>query len=241
MKTTKLLFVGNSFSVNAGTYLHQLADMFNQDIQVTVLYIGGCPIIKHWKNYNDHTPEYDVYINGAKVYPQVDFEKGFQNQKEWDYVSYQQVSLESWNPETYFPELDLLSAELRKRTNAKFVLHETWSYAKNFSHYKYGENPLDQEAMTRDIQNAYREVSKRTGFELVKVGTAIKKAREVFGDIFNADGFHLNEEGNVIAAMVWVKYLCGDVIDFDKFSGKNQLPISIERANEIYQAIKGEI
>ena len=46
----KLLAVGNSFSQDACTFLHQTAQAQGLDLEVTNLYIGGCPLEKHYQN-----------------------------------------------------------------------------------------------------------------------------------------------------------------------------------------------
>ena len=116
----------------------------------------------------------------------------------------------AYDAESYFPELTYLAEEVRKvNKTAKFVLSETWSYGKDYRHEKYGENPMDQAAMTEDVINAYREVSKRTGFPLISVGEYIAKAREAMGDIMNRDGFHLNELGRALGGLIWAYSLFG--------------------------------
>ena len=44
---------------------------------------------------------------------------------------------------------------IRKYFDGTYLLHKTWSYAKTFSHDKYGSNPMDQDAMDVDIKKAY--------------------------------------------------------------------------------------
>lgn len=195
-----------------GTYLHQIAEAMGEELYVVVLYIGGCSIQKHYHHIMNNTKEYEIYINGNRnpmMYDATIFD-GLNLEKDWDYISFQQWSYNSCDAESYFPELTYLAEEVRKvNKTAKFVLSETWSYGKDYRHEKYGENPMDQEAMTKDVINAYHEVSKRTGFPLIPVGEYIAKAREVMGDIMNRDGFHLNELGRALGGLVWAYSLFG--------------------------------
>ena len=207
----KVLFIGNSFSVGTATYMHQIAKAMGEDLYVAVLYIGGCSIQKHYHHIINNTKEYDIYVNGDKnalMYNATIFD-GLNLQEQWDIISYQQWSYNSCDANSYFPELTLLSEKVKELKDAQFVLNETWSYAKDYRHEKYGENPMDQQAMTKDVINAYHEVSKKTGFPLFPVGEYIAKAREVFGDILNRDGFHLSELGRVLAGLVWCYQLFG--------------------------------
>ena len=50
MQTIKILAIGNSFSQDATRYLHQFASAAGIDTKVVNLYIGGCPLERHWKN-----------------------------------------------------------------------------------------------------------------------------------------------------------------------------------------------
>ena len=207
----KVLFIGNSFSVDTATYMHQIAKAMGEDLYVAVLYIGGCSLQKHYHHFVNNTVEYEIYINGERYPSKIDATifDGLYLQEEWDIISYQQWSFNSVDVNSYFPELTQLSDGVRGFRPAKFVLNETWSYAKNYQHEKYGNNPLDQEAMTKDVINAYHEASERSGFPLIPVGENIAKARKAYGDIFNRDGFHLNELGRVLAGLTWCYYLFG--------------------------------
>lgn len=62
-----ILCVGNSFAVDASTYVHQVAKAAGYDINIHVLYIPGCPINKHWQRYLDKVKEYEFYINGERT------------------------------------------------------------------------------------------------------------------------------------------------------------------------------
>lgn len=207
----KILFIGNSFSVDTGTYMHQIAKAIGEDIYVAVLHIGGCPISKHYHHILNNTQEYEIFINGEKNPSKINATifDGLNLQDKWDIISFQQWSYLSCDVKSYFPELTLLAEKVQELKPAQFVINETWSYGKDYYHEKYGEKPLDQEAMTRDVVNAYHEASKITGFPLIPVGEYIAKGREAYGDIFNRDGFHLNELGRALAGLVWINYLFG--------------------------------
>ena len=108
--------------------------------------------------------------------------------------------------------------ELRKKTNAIFMLHETWSYAKSFQHEKYGSNPMDQAAMDKDIRNAYLFASEKTGVKyIIPTGLGVELARQIFGDELTRDGYHLNERARTLAGMIWAYYFLGKDIDFSSF------------------------
>lgn len=215
-----ILCVGNSFAVDASTYIHQIAKSIGADINVHVLYIPGCPINLHWKNFLSRDKAYEFYINGEKK-PTLycDIFEGLKYTK-YDFITFQQRSGDSVDFTTFFPELTMLMDGIRKYSNAKYLLHKTWSYAKEFSHERYGSNPMDQAAMDRDIKQAYEEVSKKSGIKyIIPSGEAIKLAREKYGDKLTRDGYHMNEMGRTLIGFLWVFFLLGNTdYNLDEFS-----------------------
>ena len=94
----------------------------------------------------------------------------------------------------------------------------TWSYAKSFSHEKYGENPMDQEAMDNDIFKAYKDVSEQLSIPyVISTGKAIKEARKIYGDNLTRDGYHLNEMGRTLSGYLWAYYFLGLDTDTSMF------------------------
>ena len=215
----KVLCVGNSFAVDASTYVHQIAEHIKENIDIHVLYIPGCPIDRHWKNYLSKEKEYEFYINGEKT-PTMwcDIFEGLGYTK-YDYITFQQRSGDSGDVTTFFPELNLLKDKIAENYQGIHLLHKTWSYTKDFSHDKYGKNPMDQDWMDRDIKDAYIKASEISGIKyIIPSGEAIRLAREIFGDDLNRDGYHLNERGRLLVGILWVMYLTGKTdINLDGF------------------------
>ena len=60
----KLLAVGNSFSQDACTFLHQTAQAQGLELEVTNLYIGGCPLETHYQNLLSGNADYQCQQNG---------------------------------------------------------------------------------------------------------------------------------------------------------------------------------
>ncbi|MCR5185045.1 MAG: DUF4886 domain-containing protein [Bacilli bacterium] len=202
-----ILCVGNSFAVDASTYVHQVAKEAGYDINIHVLYIPGCPINRHWKNYLSKEKEYEFYINGEKTPTMYcDIFEGLKY-TQYDYITFQQRSGDSGDAGTFFPELSLLMEGIRKYSNGTYLLHKTWSYIKEFFHDKYGHDPLNQDWMDKDIKDAYISASQISGIKyIIPSGEAIRLARLVFGDNLNRDGYHLNERGRLLAGILFVLY-----------------------------------
>ena len=215
-----VLCVGNSFAVDASTYVHQIAKAAGYNINIHVLYIPGCPINWHWNNFKNNEKVYELYVNGGKkptMHPSLI--EGLKYKK-YDFVTFQQRSGDSVDAQTFFPELTLLIVGIRNYTKAKYLLHKTWSYSKEFSHERYGSNPMDQEAMDKDIKHAYKQVSKISGIPyIIPSGEAVKLAREIYGDYLTRDGYHLNERGRTLVGILWVMFLTKNPdIDLSNFT-----------------------
>lgn len=214
----KILCVGNSFAVDVSTYIHQIAKAAGKDIDIYVLYIGGCPIDLHYKNLLSGEKAYEFYKNGDRnPLMWCSIQEGIKYER-WDYITFQQRSGDSVDENTFFPELPLLMEGVRKLSEGKFLLHMTWSYAKEFSHERYGSNPMDQEAMDRDIFKTYANVSKKVNIPyVIPTGKAIREARLRFGDNLTRDGYHLNEMARTLAGYLWAYYFLGLDIDVSSF------------------------
>lgn len=244
-----ILCVGNSFAVDVSTYVHQIAKAAGYDINIYVLYIGGCPVERHWRNFLSRDKEYEFYINGEKTPTmQCDIFEGLKYTK-YDYITFQQVSGSSWSSKTFFPELTQLMEGIRQYSDATYLLHKTWSYAKTFYHERYGGDPLDQEGMDRDIKQAYEEVSEITKIKyIIPSGTGIHLARKKYGDFLNRDGFHLNERGRTLTSIIWVMYLLGKTdLKLDSFTPNGYSyddvtgPVSHEEFMELVEIAKEAI
>lgn len=252
----KILCVGNSFAEDAASYVHEIGKCIGEDIDIHVLFIPGCPIDLHWKNFStkDTSKAYKFFVNDIKVpLMYCDIYDGL-NFADYDFVTFQQRSGDSGDENTFFPELTYLMNGLREYTKGTYLLHKTWSYAKTYAHDKYGHDPLDQDAMDNDIKNAYLKVSEKSGIKyIIPSGEAIKLARKVFGDELNRDGYHLNERGRTLISILWVMFLTGKTdLNLDNFypSGrtyddvtppvdKKEIPQLIEIAKQALENNKG--
>ena len=215
----EVLCVGNSFAVDVATYVHQIAKSAGYEINIHVLYIPGCPIFRHYANYLTGKREYEFYINGEKTPKMYTDIYGGLAFKKYDFVTFQQRSGDSVDSTTFFPELTKLMKFIRNyQENTKYILHKTWSYAKEFSHERYGSNPMDQAAMDRDIKSAYEAANRISEIPYtIPSGEAVRLARLKFGDKLTRDGYHLNERGRTLVGILWVMYLLGRDIDLSNF------------------------
>ena len=205
MKKISVLMIGNSFSVDVARYTHQLSLTSGTEIELGVLYVGGCSLEQHINFIKEGSSPYEWFINGESTGKYIALKDALK-MKEWDYITLQQVSVFSGLVDTFYPYIkDLVSYVKEYQPNAVLVLHKTWPYETgfdntNFEHYNY-----DRKTMYTCINNAYEQVSKDLGIKIIiRSGDVIEAAIEKYGEHFHKDGFHLNDEGRYLAALGFV-------------------------------------
>ena len=205
MKKISILMIGNSFSVDAARYTHQLSLTSGTEIELGVLYVGGCSLEQHINFIKEGSSPYEWFINGESTGKYIALKDALK-MKEWDYITLQQVSVFSGLVDTFYPYIkDLVSYVKEYQPNAVLVLHKTWPYQngfdnENFSHYQY-----DRKTMYECINKTYDYVQKDLDIKIViRSGDIIEFAIEKYGERFHKDGFHLNDEGRYLVALGFV-------------------------------------
>ena len=197
--------IGNSFSVDAANYTHNVSLGSDTNIDVYVLYVGGCSLEQHINFIKNNEAPYEWFINGESTGRYISLKEALSYQ-EYDYITLQQVSVLSGRKDTFYPYIEELIHYVKQhQEDPHFVLHETWPYEngfdnENFSFYKY-----DRENMYRCIKNAYEDLAKELNVDItIRNGDIIEAAINHFGEHFHKDGFHLNQEGRYLAALGFV-------------------------------------
>ncbi|MCM1221233.1 MAG: DUF4886 domain-containing protein [Lachnospiraceae bacterium] len=217
-ETLRVLAIGNSFSRDAiEQNLHELGEADGVEIVVGNLYIGGCDLDRHLRNMKSDAPAYyyrKVEADGNRIgKDKVTIAEALADEP-WDYISLQQVSGKAGNYATYegvFPELlSLVKAKAPKK--AKYMMHQTWAYAKDSNHGAFPDYGKDQDSMFRMVAKTVDRVAKENKIKkIAPAGAAIQNARTTFvGDNLNRDGYHLEENlGRYTAACAWYEALTG--------------------------------
>ena len=109
----KILSIGNSFSQDAQRYLQRLAKHEGKNFKTVNLYIGGCPLHKHYVNMLNNSDHYEFEFNGEKTGLNVSISQALASD-EWDVVTLQQASTLSGKPDSYSPYIQELAAYVRK-------------------------------------------------------------------------------------------------------------------------------
>ena len=102
-----ILAIGNSFSEDATRYLHQMAEAVGIETKVVNLFIGGCPLERHWQNIETKEAAYQYQLNGKATERMISIDEALR-EEEWDYIVTQQASHDSGWMDTYEPFLGLI-------------------------------------------------------------------------------------------------------------------------------------
>ena len=100
----EILSIGNSFSQDAQKYLHRIAETNGERLKCVNLYIGGCSLRQHYLNMLDNAAKYEFEFNGEHTGLLVSISEALKSDN-WDYVTLQQASRESFNFDNYVPYL----------------------------------------------------------------------------------------------------------------------------------------
>ncbi len=190
-KKLKVLMIGNSFAHSVGRYLpHIVQSSEGYELDLTCAYIGGCSLETHWKNIlesevNDEAKQYFAY-NWATTDEGVKADEKKENLNtlikiaDWDIITTQQASHESWNYDFYQPYADNLIEYVKKWSpSAKFMIQQTWAYrADNIHLQEKGDWGFDQKGMHERIVKAYNQLADATSFPIIPTGNAVQLYRE---------------------------------------------------------------
>lgn len=215
-----ILSIGNSFSQDAQRYLHQIAKADGVDVRAFDLYIGGCPLSKHYRNMLSKQRAYKLEMNGSNTGFSVSLEEALLN-RDWDIVTVQQVSQQSPNYDTYQPYLDALVEYIRHLVpKAKIAVHQTWAYEQGSKRLNEELKYSDWKDMLDGIVKAYQQAAEHIDAEyLIPSG-------EVFGAMLengiakvHRDTFHASLGlGRYALGLTWYRFLTGNDIAENRFA-----------------------
>ena len=213
-----VLSIGNSFSVDATTYLHDLAKRSGQSIVSANLSIGGCPLEKHFRNMLSEEKAYELLFNGVSTGFRVSIKEALLS-RSWDIVTIQQASPLSGYPDSYTPYLERLAEYIRSLCpKAKLVIHQTWAYEENSERVTRVAHFENAQQMFEAIKGAYDnavQISDADG--MIPSGDVMYRLSQSGVGPVHRDSFHAAYGiGRYAIAMTWLRYLTGvDVSDND--------------------------
>jgi hypothetical protein len=201
VKTIKILTIGNSFAENACHYLDSITESVpGYEIIISKANIGGCSLEKHATLIQQCEED-----STLKPYRQEFTLKEIIEQDEYDYVTIQQVSHQSFKPESFQPYADTLVSFIRRHApDAKILIHQTWAYSKVCN--RLSEWGLPREEMHRGLYKNYNNLAARYNIDLLPSGSAFYASYKKDPEIYLwswGDGYHANQNGCYLAGCVW--------------------------------------
>ena len=210
-----ILAIGNSFSQDATRYLHQIARKGETPVEVANLYIGGCPLERHYRNMLADSRDYTLDYNGMSTGFRVSLKEALLN-RSWDVITVQQVSGQSPNPDSYYPYINVLVDYVRQcAPKAKIVVHQTWAYEQGSAKLA-NVGYEDHKNMFADIQKAYALAAEKIGADgLIPSGQLFQNMLANGFEKVHRDTFHASYgAGRYGLGLLWYRMLTGaDVID----------------------------
>lgn len=205
----KVLAIGNSFSSDAMRYLHSIAEAAGDDIKTVNLFIGGCPLSRHYVNMHNDAAEYDFEFNGERTGIKVSIRQALQSDI-WDVVTFQQVSSQSVDYETYQPYLKALAEYARiYAPKAEFMMHRTWAYEQGSKRLKDEMGYSDQYDMFKDLRKAYKQAAESLGnVKIIPCAEAFQNLIKEGASHIHRDTFHASLGlGRYTLGLVWYEML----------------------------------
>ena len=216
-----VLAIGNSFSQDATRYLAALAHAQGEALTAVNLYIGGCPLERHFRNMKSGEDAYLLEFNGESTGFLVSLDEALLS-RSWDVITIQQASSKSFKKEFYQPYLHELVLHIREYCpKAKLYLHQTWGYAEGSTMLLSFYHPSGTaEEMFADVIRCYREAEREEGFDgLIPSGELMLALLRSGVSKVHRDGYHLTLGlGRYAVGLLWLHMLTGKSISNNPFS-----------------------
>ncbi len=219
-KCINILSIGNSFSNDSQRYLHRIAKADGVALNTFNLFIGGCPLSRHYRNMFSEQRTYILGVNGEETGFSVSLKEALLN-RNWDVITFQQASIESTNYETYQPYLDKLVEYVRLCVpKAKIAIHQTWAYEEGSQRLNITMGYENHTGMLSDIKSAYEKAAKDTNADF------IIPSGELFGALLangtekiHRDTVHASLGlGRYALGLLWYSVLTGNDVENNTFS-----------------------
>ena len=226
--TLKILAVGNSFSDDGTEYLPGLLEAAGiRNVIVARLYIGGCSLERHCREYAEGLNNYVYYKSTRNRWETVSRNASLLDglkDEDWDVITVQESSGISGIYDNYREWLPQLMEIIRNEAlnpQATIVWHKTWAYASNSVHPEFPNYDCDQQKMYEAISQCVERASQEFNLPVVipsgdaiqiARGTRLNNSGEVPSDSkvyeLTRDGYHLTRQhGRYIAACTWFETL----------------------------------
>jgi hypothetical protein len=234
-----ILSIGNSFSEDATRYLHQIALFDNVEINTVNLYIGGCSLERHYRNILSEERVYELQYNGEKTAFYVSIKEALLN-RNWDCVTFQQVSHQAVNYDAFCPYLAALSQYVKKFCpKAKQIIHQTWAYEQGSERLCTELGYKDYKDMLCDLKESYKLAKQEiNACGIIKSGELFDLLLKNGLSKIHRDAFHASYgAGRYALGLLWYAYFTGNDVMSNGFNKFNE-PIPEDEIKIIKTCVK---
>jgi len=240
----KILSIGNSFSEDAQRYLHSVAKAGGDDFYTVNLCIGGCSLESHSRNVKENNKNYVFQENGVITDRLMTIEEGLKLE-DWDVVTIQQVSNQSFKEESYYPYIFDLAESIRAHApRAKLLIHETWAYEEGSERIveAFGDSSADK--MFSAIKKAYNRAKKEVNADaIIPSGELFIKLSHSGIKKIHRDTFHAAWGiGRYALSLLWYHVLTGKSVlnicysEFDEPVSEKEIEI-VKKCVEVFDKV----
>ena len=208
----KILSIGNSFSDDAQRYLRDIAAKEGVEIETLNLCIAGCSLKLHAENIKSGAKAYFYHYNGdVEREDLITIEDGIAL-RDWDIVTLQQVSTDSFKEDTYYPYLNEIADYVRsKLPNAKIYMHQTWAYERGCPRSFEITDGKGAEFMLEGIRSAYKRAKDEIGAcAIIPSAEMMELLRKADVSKIYRDTYHASLGlGRYALGLLWFKLFTG--------------------------------
>jgi len=230
-KAFKVLFIGNSHTVDAANYFYNIAASAGYtDVKAGAATISGETIAGHYANARGNAAKY-VYkktTGGVTTRTTGHCLGDLLKDEAWDFVILQEATPRSGFGEYYNQDLDGLTAYVKanaENPDVRLGWYMVWAYStdntfKNFA----ADFDRDQMGMYNAITSTVQQkVESHPDISfVVPVGTVVQNLRTSYmADVLGTDGSHLYDpEGDYLAGLCFFRFLSGESLyDLENMPG----------------------
>lgn len=228
----KILSIGNSFSQDAQRYLFDIAKANGEKLKNVNLLVGGCTLRTHYINTLEDNRAYWFEYKGdwGGMYCSI---KEALISDEWDYVTVQQASHKSFDPDSYTPYIEKICEYVKiYAPKAKILIHQTWAYMDKDAQYHGLKSAED---MYQKLKTAYENASTLIENDgMICSGDAMIKAYRLDKTIAHRDIHASLGFGRYLLGLVWFEKLFGKKENFVHIT-EFDVPVSDEEKNLAYK------
>ncbi|MBE6386007.1 MAG: DUF4886 domain-containing protein [Lentisphaerae bacterium] len=167
----KILTIGNSFTWSLRSCFPAIAEEQKEELKLEFANFGGCEFRRHW-----------AYITAEENEPCCKMYKEYTMKlrellasDDWDVVTIQSASHESWDYANYTPFAGLIIDYVKKHApGAKIIIQQTWAYREDAP--RLAEWGFDRNEMYRRLDQAYRKLGTEYNLPIIPTGKAVELA-----------------------------------------------------------------